>query len=253
VAFHLAAFGEAIAAAGTLQPITAVGDDQIFTAGDDLRVPTGLNNLLGAFAFGTGITRARIVAPSLRAFINHEIAPLNAGDVPDPDTPKDGNTFVSHPIPLAVGESINLESDAGAAGPEDVFGLVMLDEGPRQPVSGDIRTVRAVAAVAAPRITWLAGALTFSEDLPAGRYQVVGGRCVGANVGAFRLIFRAGGSRPGTMGMSLTDDADVVGSRMGAWGVWGEFDINQPPQIEILGVGAAAAAQVVYLDLLRIG
>lgn len=253
MAFHLAAFGEGIAAAGTLQPIAAVGDDQIFTAGDDLRVPTGLNNLLGAWAFGTGITRARVVAPSLRAFINHEIAPLVPTEFPGVATPKFGNTVVTHPIPLAVGESINLESDGGAAGPEDVSGLVMLDEGPRQPVSGDIRTVRATATVAAPRITWLAGALTFSEDLPAGRYQVVGGRCVGANVGAFRLIFRAGGSRPGSVGCATHAEADVHGARFGMWGVWGEFDINQPPQIEILALGAAAAAQVVYLDLLRIG
>jgi len=40
---------------------------------------------------------------------------------------------------------------------------------------------------------------------------------------------------------------------MGGWGVWGEFDINQPPTLEVLSMGAAGSAQVLYLDLMRIG
>lgn len=249
---HVIAWSEGIAAAGTLQPIAAVPDDQVFTEGDDFRVPEGYQNLLAAFAQGTGTTRARIVAPSLRAFINQEIAPkilganFNSASVPF----YPGHFY--NPLPLAVGEAINFESDGGAAGPEDVSCIAFLGAGPVQPVTGDIRTVRATATIAGTRRAWTGGNLTFSEDLPAGRYAIVGGHCRMDAAGGWRLIPREGGMRPG--GIAVTTDAipSHVESRMGGWGVWMEFDVNQPPRLEVLAIGAASTAQVVHLDILRV-
>lgn len=251
--FHAAAFSEQIAAAGTLQPIAAVPDDQIFTTGDDIRVPQGLANLLAAFAIGPGVSRARIVAPSLRAFANLECAPKVVDESVTIDDPAGLVTFVRDPLPLAAGESINFESDAGAAaGVGQVTGVILLGDGPVQPIVGPMRTVRATAAIAGTEAVWVSGALTFSEDLPAGQYQVVGARCEADAPGAFRLIFVAGGPRPGSLSCLGDEGAEVRGSRLGAWGVWGGFDTNQPPTLEILSLSAAGTAQVLYLDIIRV-
>lgn len=251
--FHVAAFSEQIAAAGTLQPIAAVADDQVFTAGDDLRIPTGLAYLLAAWAIGPGVSQARIVAPSLRAFANLECAPKVVDESVTIDDPAGLVTMVRNPLPLAVGESINFESDAGAGGGLGlVTGVVLLGDGPVQPVQGQIRTIGATAAIAGTESVWTTGALTFREDLPAGVYQVVGARCEADAPGAFRLIFVAGGPRPGSLSCLGDEGREVHGSRMGDWGVWGQFDTNQPPTLEILSCSAAGTAQVLYLDLLRV-
>lgn len=251
--YHVAAFSEDFAAAGTLQAVAAVADDQIFTSGDDVRVPQGLPFLLAAFALGPGVSRARIVAPSLRAFANLELAPKVVGQSVPIDDPKNLITYVNNPLPLAVGESVNFESDAGAgAGAGQTTGVILLGEGAVVPVAGSIRTVRATAAITGTENAWASGAITFSEDLPTGSYQVVGARCEADNPGAFRLIFVAGGPRPGSLSSLGDEGAEVWGSRLGMWGVWGVFDTNQPPTLEILSLAGAGSAQVLYLDILRV-
>jgi len=251
--YHVAAFSEQIAVAGTLQPIAAVADDQLFSVDDDIRVPQGLASLLAAFALGPGVSRARIVAPSLRAFANLEIAPKGVAEsMSGVDTIR-FVTFVRDPLPLAVGESINFESDAGAAaGVGQVTGVILLSDGPVVPVSGAMRTVRATAAIAGTEAVWDSGALTFSEDLPTGNYQVVGARCEADSPGAFRLIFVAGGPRPGSLSALNDQGPEVTGARLGMWGVWGQFDTNQPPTLEILSLSGAGTAQVLYLDIIRV-
>lgn len=251
--FHVIAWSEAILNAGTLQPIAAVPDDQIFTQGDDYRIPTGLDNLLAAWALGLEVTRARIVAPSLRAFINEELAPKIAAENPTAAGVDRLTTFVRDPLRLAVGEFVNFESDAGDAGTGDVSCVALLGDGPLQSRDGAMRTARTTAAIAGAQRVWASGAITFSEDLPAGRYQVVGARCEADNPGAFRLIFREGGPRPGSLAVPDDVSGDIAGQRLGGWGVWGEFDVNQPPILEILSFLGAGSAQVLYLDLMRIG
>ena len=252
MSYHCAGFAEQIAASGTLQNIAAVADTQIFTSGDDMRVPQGLAFLAAAYSIGSGQSRARIVAPSLRAFANYEIAPKVATEAVNDSDSDRLISMALNPLPLAVGESINYQTDGGAgAGIGLQTGVVLLSEGPLQPITGQIRTVRATASIAGTELVWVSGAVAFSEDLPAGLYNVVGARCEADNPGAFRLIFVAGGPRPGALSAFGDEGTEVVGSRFGKWGVWGQFDTNQPPTLEVLSAAGAGSAQVLYLDLMR--
>ncbi len=252
--FHVAVFSEQIAAAGTLQAIAAVADDQIFTSGDDVRVPQGLATLLAAYSIGVGQTRARIVAPSLRAFANYEIAAKITAEFVASDGPGRLLSIVRNPLPLAVGESVNYESDGGAgAGGGQQTGVILLGDGPMQAVSGEIRTVRTTASIVGPEAIWTSGSITFSEDLPTGNYAVVGARCEANNPGAFRLIFVSGGPRPGSLSTLEDRGSEILGARMGGWGIWGQFNTNQPPTLDILSLAGAGAAQVLYLDIMRVG
>jgi len=251
--YHVAAFSEQIAVAGTLQAITAVQDDQLFTSGDDVRVPDGLAFLLGAYSIGAAQTRARIVAPSLRAFANLEIAPKNISEPVVGDDIIRLVNYARFPLPLAVGESVNYETDGGAgAGAGQQTGIILLSNGPVVTVEASMRTIRATATIAGPEAVWASGVLTFSEDLPTGNYQVVGARCEMDSAGAFRLIFVAGGPRPGALAVPNDEGGDLMGARLGGWGMWGQFDTNQPPTLEVLALSAATTGQVLYLDILRV-
>lgn len=190
----------------------------------------------------------------MRAFANLEIAPkIIAESVPATDIITQ-LTYVRDPLPLAVGESVNYETDGGAAAGVGLqTGVILLGEGAVVPVTGPIRTVRATAAIAGTESLWASGALTFSEDLPTGLYQVVGGRCEMNFPGAFRLIFVAGGPRPGSLAIANDQGGDVRGQRLGHWGAWGQFDTNQPPTLEVVAASGNTTAQVLYLDIMRIG
>ncbi len=64
-----------------------------------------------------------------------------------------------------------------------------------------------------------------------------------------RLIFIDSARRPGVI---VTPDNQVEAGRdfrYGRAGVFGQFDLNQPPSLEVLG--GVATSQVVYLDLIR--
>ncbi len=37
------------------------------------------------------------------------------------------------------------------------------------------------------------------------------------------------------------------------WGVWGQFNTNQPPSLEVLSLSGAGSVQVLYLDIMRVG
>lgn len=255
--FHLGAFSESQLDDGTFQAQAAVEDDIVFTSGDDLRVPRSLDRLLGAVGFigdQAAATRGRIVAPSLRGFLNVEIIPLYPTEPPASQNHV-MDIWPRSPIALAVGESINYESDGGGNGAaaQDCSALVWLGDGPVQPVDGDMRTVRATTVVVTVQRQWSSATLVFAEDLPAGRYAVVGARFQDGNLGAGRLIFVEGGGRPGTVGCTTLLAADLKGSRRGGWGVWGEFDINQPPSAEFLSLGGTDTNPDVYLDIMRIG
>ena len=253
---HITAFAESILDGTVTVPsdVSAVPDDVLFTSGDDVRISQVLASLIGVFAFGSRSTIARFESPSMRAFLNLAMpffrlgqAPLNSGD-----------SFLSlfdQPVRLVPGEALNYTSDGGgdATTAEDIGALVLLAEGPPQPVGGEIRTVRATTSFTSTQRVWSSDTLTFDEELPGGSYQLVGGAVVDANVMGFRFIFPGQGARPGGLGSPDHEDRVPRGQRRGGWGVWGSFDVNQPPTVEVLSIGGTDVNPVVFLDLIKVG
>src|SRR5207247_1836789 len=99
---------------------------------------------------------------------------------------------------------------------------------------GAIYTIRATAAVALAASTWVNGALTFSQALPYGTYQVVGMRARGANLAAARLVFVGQPFRPGVAGVNALGNVDPFHFRYGNMGVFGQFDSTVPPTVDCL-------------------
>jgi len=118
-------------------------------------------------------------------------------------------------------------------------------------VAGDIRTVKCTSGHTSAGDIWENVALTLTQTLPAGRYQVVGMRAFGTALLAARLVFIGGVWRPGVPAGDSIDDADVQLFRGGKFGVFGEFEFDQPPSVDLLGSGVTAAEEI-YLDLIQI-
>ena len=248
---HLAAFYESVDPAGVLTQLNAVVDQAIFTSGVDVRVPQGMANLVAAagLSAATGPDYGQVQSPSLRQLANQAVLPIAAAA--KFASPFQINWFGRSPRMLAQSESVNfaLKATGGAAAAN--YGLIWLADGQVQETSGKMFSVHATAAASLVAGTWVNGALTFDDTLPAGNYSVVGLRAQSANLIAARLVFVGGAFRPGVIGDTSEATALMPYARYGGMGTFGSFNVDQPPTIDFLG--ATDTAQDVILDLIKTG
>lgn len=234
----------------TLTNIAALADPHVRVSGDDIVVPKGLPNLLGCYFLGVSLTQGQLASPSLRRRVNLDVEPLDRNTLPLATT-KPMHDFFDSPIPLDGEESLNaLMAEDGTTTRGNA--LVWLGDGPVSPVKGDILTVRVTNASTLTANAWTNGALTFSQSLPAGTYQLVGARMQSTNLQGFRFVFVGQQWRPGAIGVNADADSDLSRFRAGHAGVWGEFSHNTPPTVDFLSNGADSS-QVGHLDLMKTG
>lgn len=248
--YHLAGFYSSVDPGGVLTELAAIQDQVVTTNGNDLRVPNGFNNIVGAAAFinDASAARAQLDSPSLRTVFNPDIEPLEADVLPKAAFRNYLNG--DNPLPLVVNESLNFLVQSNPAAAADHYGIVLLGDGPVQPVKGNIFTIQATATIQQAVGKWVNGNITFDQTLPAGSYSVVGMRARATGLVAARLVFVGGTVRPGVLGVQVVTDPDWDGTRMGAGGVLGQFDNTTPPTLDVLG--GTAAAQTLLLDLVRV-
>lgn len=226
---------ETSASQAALAAITPIPDPTLRVAGNDFYVPTGLNQIVGAAALinsAAATLRAQIQSPSLRALLNFDISPIVNGLVFG-SLPRCMRMWDT-PLQLVTNEPLDVYIQNGAAVMNRAF--IILADGPLKPVMGKIYTVRATGAATLVTATWVNTALTFSQTLPSGHYQVVGFRAIGANLVAARIFFVASGWRPGTFAVNVNDNNEWPDFRWGNMGVWGEFDNTVPPTVDCMGI-----------------
>lgn len=247
--FHCAAWSELIDPAGVLVPIAGVPDQSLSVNGDDVRVPAEYNNIVGiaaSVADGTVDPRAQLQAPSLRGKWFPDIAPISEAanwGVPPPIT-----LFPGSPIPLAVNEDLQFHFLSNPAAAVEHEGIVLLSRGPITPVTGLIIPLRVTAGIAQAANVWTAGVLTMGQNLPVGRYSVVGMRCLAATGAWARLRFIGSAWLPGCPVNSTVAGVGHASFRRGVLGKWNTFHTTQPPQLEVLS--GTATAQDLILDLM---
>ena len=254
--FTLVAWNEVRAAVTTIEPVTATPDDHVQVTGDDIYIPK-LSHLIGAFA-GHGVTavagtpsQAYLDSPSLRRITRHEIPILDSFNTPPLISAPQMHPL--NPIPLDEGEALNayLANTAVCAAGRGMVGAWLAD-GAISPVVGDIRTILCTSVITGTLAVWDSGALTLAYDLPTGRYQLVGARCLaGATSQLFRFIFVEQWERPGGVSTRVIADPDLPDFRRGNLGVWGEFSHRALPRLEVLNVETVANPSV-YLDVIKV-
>ena len=251
---HLCGFLENIDPAAVYSPLTALADTQLRISGDDLQVP----NLNQIVAISGGIDTTvesflRLVSPSLRVRGLFYVEPTNgqSGAAQEPDNPSKVTDLRRSPLPLVSGEQLNAQTNSNPGAVQEQWALVWLAAGPIAPIDGPIFTVTATNASTLTANVWTNGALTFTEDLPRGKYQVVGMRARSAGLVAARLVFVGGSWRPGCIGGDAVTDIAPDMFRYGGFGVMGEFEDIEPPTVDWLSM-TADTAQDVILDLIQV-
>lgn len=237
-----ATFGSAQA---TLAAATAVQDPTIRTSTTFAYMPP-ISNIVGVYPIGVTISGAQLQAPSLKKFINYDIAPLDVSATPT--TPYKYLPHYLSPYVLQPNEGLQayLTDTAGTID----YVIVELSDGPVAPVSpAGALTIKATATITAVAANWTNGTLTFTQTLPVGNYQLIGFRVEAAGVVAARLFPVGGIYRPGVIARQGVSDMDAPYDRFGGKGVLFTFNQLTPPSLDILGTVGSKTCTV-YLDII---
>ncbi len=250
--FTVVANHESVDAAAAYNDLTpAAGDATTKVVGDKTAVPA-LNQLVllsaGVAIGGTGA--ARIESPELLKLGRHYINGVNGrndGNVV-PNTRALVDDLRVKPLVMVAGENFvaTIHSDSTAAALQWIV-LWFADA----PIAIDDRphfTTRLTGATAVVSRTWSLVNLTFDENLPRGRYAVLGMRAQSTTCVAARLVLPGLAPRPGVIGCTAAGDEGHPIFRHGQMGAFGEWEDTDAMQAEFL-CNAADATQIVYLDL----
>jgi len=256
--FSTIGFHESVDAAGAQQDLTpALADAIVRTQGDRIYVPELTQLVLAAAGVGSGGNgTARLETPELLKMGRHYIAPVNGandGNV-EPDSPHAVEDLRAMPLALVKGEGIlgTVHSNTTAAALQWI--IAWLADGPIAPVAMPHFTTRLTGTTTLVASTWTLCQLTPDENLPRGRYAIVGMRVLSATGIAARLVLAGQGARPGVLCVDAVTDLQWPGFRHGGMGVFGEWEDTDAIQVEVLA-NAGDTAQTVWLDLapIRLG
>lgn len=234
---------------GNLTNIAPVSDPVLATSGNFLFVPV-LNQLIGAYGFGAAILRGQLSTPSLLADVPYDLSPVDANTIPGTTTKL--NMHIDDPITLVTNEPLQglLTTGSNSTGTLAIF----LADGALAKVSGRILRVRATFVTSATADVWGNAAMTLTNQLAEGTYNLVGARAEGSHGKLFRFVFPGGtnSTRPGAIfsngagGVSMMDPI----FRNGEMGVWGTFSNRVLPTIDNMTDGTSETATLI-MDLIK--
>lgn len=248
--FHLAAFYSSLAASQTDLAISPVVDPALTTNNNGMLLPEPMRIGM-AYASGLGVTQARFAVPSLRVVAQPRVHPVNKALYPVDDAPINRPGEQGARVLKSETFQTQLTSDA-TAGPNDSYVLAWLYPQPRQRIGGDITTIRASSTVTAVTGSWVLGQMTMEQDLPSGKYAIVGADVLAATAVAMRFRFPGGGYCPGVLCQQAAGQFFLDTFRYGNCGVFGTFENSVIPQIDVLGTSGAVTLTI-FMDVVRVG
>lgn len=253
--FTTVAHFQSVDPGGVYTPINAaLGEQSVRSTLTQIFVPE-LSNLI-AVAAGVDITVesfARVVSPSLRQLSRLEIEPFSSGTA-IPVIPISPHAIIDmrgNPLAMVRDEVYTAEINSNPAAVQRQWVVSWFADGPIAPVTGRIFSVRFTGATATVADTWTNIPITLAEDLPRGRYQVVGMRARSAQIVAARMVFIGGRWRPGVLGNPTQQGISHEMFRNGLMGVFGEFEDTDLPSVDFLCVGVDATQDGI-LDLIQL-
>lgn len=253
--FTTVAFIESIDPAGVFVAVNAaLGEQHITSAGDNITIPEWTQVV--ALAAGVEIaveSFARLAAPSLRTQGLFNVEPFSSASAAavEPASPPPVMDLRRTPLVLVRGEILTCELNSNPAAAQRQWLVVWLADGPVEPVAGRVVTVRATGATALVADTWGNVPITMIENLPRGRYQIVGLRARAAGLVAARIVIPGQAWRPGVLGVDAQEDLEHPMFRYGQLGSFGEFEDTDLPSVDCLSVSADAAEDF-YFDLIQL-
>lgn len=250
--FTTIAFSELLATDATIAELAGVPDQTHRVHDDDIYIGK-LNKVVGEAAMGAQLGDAYLISPSLRRVARKYIAPL----VVLPSTYNFGYLWNWHgesPLGLDTNEALNAFAEESVVSAVDNPTIgVWLADGVITPIHGEIWTVKASATFTVAQKAWTNSELTWTPDLPVGKYQIVGARGYMVYPGLFRFNFVGQAHRPGGVVVNENFLTTLPAQRNGGMGVWGEFEQVLPPSIDCLTAHVAGDTGIyLRIDLIKI-
>lgn len=249
VMFHTLAWRESITqdAVADIAPVT----DDILAIQNTHFLPQRDHDLLWAAFLAEDAVTARIITPSLRQITTPFIRPAEGTLLPS-NQPNVAD-YRANPLRLRGLEEIQIEAEQTAVGAAVVVIVAGIEYGVMAPMpAGDVYTMRGTGTSTAVAGSWTTVDITWQDTLPAGNFAVVGLESLSTTALAARLIFEDQVPRPGCIGGAGEEVGTHDMFRKGGLGIWGRFQSNRMPLVQVLA-NAADTAQIVYLDLIRVG
>ena len=251
--FSLVAFSESLDPEAAYANHAAVPDPHVAISGDYIYIPEFASFLMGCacYADNTVAPGAYLQSPSLLGMAPYTLDPIGAAVAP-----VNHDHVLLHPespFPLKAMEGLEalIQCNPGAATVNSL--IVFLSDGPTSKITGEIIKLRFTAGITETASVWANGAITLSDNLPVGKYAIVGAKMYGTGGLAFRFVIPGASHRPGMICCATENDKPHDLSRNGGMGVWGEFDSRVLPTIDWLAVATAGTAQVGVMDLIKVG
>lgn len=245
----MAAFTGSQGVTATPVALPVVQDNFLSQQGTNSYTQDRASRLYGGYAQGASITQAQVNTPIFRNIGPENLTPVSVGAAILSLFPQNVSPINAPIIPRV--DPIQFLTTNGGGGAEQQTGFIWLGDGNIGLGGEEIRTIIATATITAGNLVWGSGSFTLTQQLPAGRYRVVGLDIVGANLLAARLVFTNGGMRPGCIARASTAILPTFTFMNGNLGSWGEFESYSQPNIELFG-SAAPTTQTIYLQIQQI-
>lgn len=250
----LIAWQESLASGGfVFQNLAACVDPHVKYSGDYNYVPAGLNKVLFGAARGADLLAFKINSPSLRGRYAAGMGPVdNLSSLQYYQKPN-ANDQTDCPLPVVDSEGIEALIERATGSASLLTAVLALGDGPVTPVKGEIYSIDYSATITTVAGAWVNGAITLAETLPAGRYQLVGALLWALHGVAFRFVIPGAIWRPGGVTCYNIQTTTPDFQRHGNMGVWGEFDHDVLPSMDLLADSAASQGVGGCLDLIKVG
>jgi len=245
---HVIAFYAAVSAGADNAPLNAIQGTAEYVQ-NNRHVLAQDQYVLWAYVQGTNLTRARIDAPSLRAFTPPRLPYIRRGGNPGNEPPL--NDFAHLGLILRGAEEIAVQTsnDLGT-GTQNHYAVLCVGPTLSPPSRGPDFWVRATGNTTLVAHQWTNVPLTLESQLPAGNYRIV--RLVARSVSgiAARVITPGSIWRPGVICINSEGHAPHRHFVDGRYGDYGTFSTVALPSVEFLAF-SADTAQEVYFGLVR--
>lgn len=252
--FHLAAFYSSLAQNASYAQIAAVSDGGLTKNTANQYIMPSNMRLLAAHGQGVTTSRMQIQAPSLRNIAYPEIYPINqAARTATPDDQK-VQTYGDNGPRFLQNESVGLYGSENNTGASPTNGAIWIADRFEPAPPGQVITLVATATITTVDTAWVLGTLAFETVLASGEYIVIGMEVIMDNTNYARLLFPGQVNyRPGVPTQDAYGEMTARDPfRMGRCGVFGRFQFNAPPQVEVFGAAAAATAGTFLLDVIKV-
>jgi hypothetical protein len=245
---HIIAFSGSVSAGADNAPLNAVQGTAEYVQ-NNRHVLAQDQYVLWAYVQGTNLTRARIDAPSLRAFTPPRLPYFRRGTTPGNEPPI--NDFAHLGLILRGAEEIAIQTSNNLnAGTEVHYAVLCVGPTLSPPSRGPDFWVRATGNTTLVQNQWTNVPLTLESQLPAGNYRIVRFIARSATGIAARVITPGSIWRHGVICINAEGQQQHRHFVDGRYGDFGTFSTVALPSVEFLAA-ATDGAQEVYFGLVR--